>query len=72
MENVKTKVATEEFYGIKKPTKIWYVDVDNTVISKLIKTKNNSKYLTGYLDDVIGPLVLILLKISGYVRTFEE
>ena len=72
MGNVKTKVATEEFYGIKKPTKIWYVDVDNTVISKLIKTKNNSKYLTGYLDDVIRPFVLILLKISGCVRTFEE
>ena len=39
MGNVKKKVATEEFYGIKKPTKIWDVDVDNTVISKLIKKK---------------------------------
>ena len=72
MGNVKTKVATEEFYGIKKPTKIWDVDVDNTVISKLIKKNIYSKYLTGYLDDVIRPFVLILLKISGCVRTFEE
>ena len=39
MGNVKTKVATEEFYDIKKPTKIWDEDVDNTVISKLIKKK---------------------------------
>ena len=28
----------------KKPIKIWNVNVCNTVISKLAKTKNNSKY----------------------------
>ena len=28
-------------------------------------------YLIGYLDNVIRPLVLILLKMSGYVRTFK-
>ena len=33
--------------------KIWDVDVDYIVISKLIETKNNSKYLIGYLSDVI-------------------
>ena len=49
----KTKVAKEEFYGAKKPIKIWDVNVDNIVISKLIETKNNSKYLARYLDEVI-------------------
>ena len=44
----------------KKRIKIWDVDVDNTVISKLIGTKNISKNLTGYLD-----------KMSGYVKTFK-
>ena len=43
----------------------------NFVISKTVETKNNSKYLTGYLDEVIRPLVLILPKTSGYVKTFK-
>ena len=29
----------------KKKLKIWHVAVDNVVISKLIETKNSSKYL---------------------------
>ena len=41
------------------------------VISKLVKTKTNSKYLTGYLDKAIRPLVLIMPKMSGYVKTFK-
>ena len=32
----------------EKATKIWGVDVDSIVISKLIKTENNSRYLIGY------------------------
>ena len=39
--------------------KMWDVNFDNIVISKFIKTKANSKYLTGYLDKAIRPLVLI-------------
>ena len=31
--------------------------------------KNNSRYLIGYLVEVIRPLVLILPKMSGYVKT---
>ena len=33
---------------------------------------NNSKYLIGYLDEVIRSLVLILPKMSAYVRTFKD
>ena len=54
----------------KKQIKIW--DVDNTVISKSIEIKNISKYLTGYLDEVIRQLVLVLPKMSEYVKTFKE
>ena len=36
--------------------------VDNIVMSKLTDMKNNSTYLTKYLDDVTRPLVLILPK----------
>ena len=53
-----TKVAKEYFCSAKKPMEIWDVDVNNIVISKLVEAKNNSKYLIGYLDKVIRPLVL--------------
>ena len=65
-----TKKEKEEFYGAKKPIKIWDVDVNNIVISKLVKTKKLSKYLVGYLDKVIRPLVLILPTMRGYVENF--
>ena len=45
-----TKIAKEDFYGAKKTMKISDVDVNDIVISKLAATKNNSKYLIGYLD----------------------
>ena len=67
-----TKVEKEGFYGAKKPIKIWDVHVDNIIISKLVDTKNNSKYLIGYLDGVIRPFVMILPKMSEYVNTFND
>ena len=67
----KTEIARETFYTAKKPIKIWDVIVDNIVISKLVKAKTNSKYLIGYLDKDIKPLVLIISKMSGDVKTFK-
>ena len=61
----------EKFYAAKKPIKIWEVNVDNIVVSKSIETKSNSKYLIGYSDKAIRPLVLITPKMSGYVKTFK-
>ena len=58
-----TKVTKEEFYDAKEKTiKIWDVDVNNVVISKLVERKNNSKYLIGYLDKFTRSLILILFK----------
>ena len=34
-------------------------------MSKLTETKTNSKYLIGYLDKAIRPLVLIIPKMSA-------
>ena len=54
--------------------KIWDINVDNIGISKLVKTKTNSKYLIGYLHHyrtIIGPLVLIMPRMSGYAKTFK-
>ena len=55
----------------KEPMTIWNVNADRTVISKLVKTKTNSKYLIGYSDKAIRPLVLIMSKMTGYVKTFK-
>ena len=37
------EIAKENFYNAKKPIKVSDVNVDNIVISKLVKTKTNSK-----------------------------
>lgn len=52
---VEKKVAKEIIYT----ELIFVMLIDNTVISKLIETKNISKVLIGNLDKVIIPLVLI-------------
>ena len=41
-------------------------------MSKLIETKPNSKYLIGIkFDKARRPLVLIMPKMSGYIKTFK-
>ena len=44
---------------------------DIIVVSKLVKTKTVSKCLIENLDKVVRPLVLIMPKMSGYVKTFK-
>ena len=56
---------------LQKTYKTWDVNVYNIVILKLIETKFNPKYLIEYLDKGIRPLVLIMSKMSGHVRTFK-
>ena len=55
----------------KQPSKIRDVNVDTIVISKLVKTKTNSKYLIWYFDKTVRLLVLIMPKMGGYVKTFK-
>ena len=55
----------------KEPIQIWDVNVDYIVISKLVKTETNSKYLIGCLHKAIRLLVLIMPKMSGYVKIFK-
>ena len=63
------EIAKERFYAATKPIKIWNVNVDDIILLKLVKTKTNSKYLIGINFD--KPLVLIMPKMSGYVKTFK-
>ena len=65
------EIAKEKFYASKRPIKVRDNNVDNIVISKLLKTKFDSKYLIGYLDKTISPLALIMPKMSGNVKTFK-
>ena len=69
---VRQNVANGEFYDAKKPIKVCAVNVDTIVISKLVEIKSNSKFMIGYLDEVITALVLMLPKMSGYVKTFKK
>ena len=55
----------------KKKEKNWNVDIDNIIISKLVQTKTNSNYLIKFLHKFIRPLVLVLPKMSRYVKTFK-
>ena len=45
--------------------------ISKIVISELIESKITLKYFIGYFDEFIRPLVLILPKMSGYVKTFR-
>ena len=71
-----TKIGKSNFY--KKNKKIFdidYIDVDKILVSKKQPYgKNNSlKYFIGYNDnDVIRPLCLKLLKMTGYINEFNE
>ena len=66
------EIAKEKFYAAKKSIKIWDVNVDNIVVSKLVETKTNSKYLIGKkFDKAIRPLASIMPKMNGYVKTFK-
>ena len=47
------------------------INIDNIVISKLVKIKTSSKYLIRSLDKTIQPLDLKIPKTSGYVKTFK-
>ena len=53
----KQEIAKKNLNAIKTPIKVWDVNVDNIDISKVVKTKTNSKYLNGYLGKDIRPLV---------------
>ena len=66
------EIAKEKFYAAKKPINIWDIDIENIVISKLVKENTNSKYLIRIeFDKAIRPLALIMPKMSGYVKIFK-
>ena len=65
------QITNDKFYAPKSLVKIWGFNVDNIVLSKLVKRKTNYKYFITYLDKTIRQLVLLMPKISRYVETFK-
>ena len=69
---VEWETGKEKIYAAKMPIKICYGNIDNTVISKSVKSKPNSKYFIKIkFVEAIRPLVLIMAKISEYVKAFK-
>ena len=66
------EIAKEKFHAATRPITIWDASVDNIVISELVKTKTNSKYLIGIkFDKAMRLLALIMPNLSGYVKKFK-
>ena len=68
------KILKSDFYKNKKVTNINDIDANKLLVSKEEPycTKNSFKYFIGYDDnDVIRPLCIKLLQMTGYVRKFE-
>ena len=68
------KNKKKDFYKNKKITKIDDIDVNEILVSKEepYGTKNSFKYFIGHNgNNVIRPLCITLLQMTGYVRKFE-
>ena len=69
------KLKKSDFYKNKKIKKIDDINVNNILVSKKepYSTKNSFKYFIGYNDnDIIRPLCIRFLQMTGYVRKFNE
>ena len=67
------ELTKKEFYGSKKGVKLKDVIVKNIVVSNKIRGNNETvTYYIGYLDKSVSPLCLILPKMSGWIKYFEN
>ena len=58
------KVEEEDFFGAKRLINICDVDVNSRRISGLIQVKKGLKYLIGYFDYIVKPLIVTILKMT--------
>ena len=67
------KINKKDFYNNKKQFNKEDIDINKILISKPETYENNMrKYITGYNDNTISPLQLLLLKITGYLNYFKD
>ena len=70
------EVSKKVFYGSKKAVDLKEVDASQIVVSNKIKGNNNiSKVFIRCINDigdVVSPLCIILLQMSGWIKYFEN
>ena len=68
------EVNRTEFHESKQPIDLNLVDTDKIVISDKFKRSDDGfKCFIGYKeDDIINPLCIILIQMSGYLKHFEK
>ena len=68
------KVNKKEFHKSKQPIDLMSVNVDQIVVSEKFKHNDEGfKYFIGYQEgEIVKPLCIILLKICGYIKYFEN
>ena len=68
------KINKKAFYNNKKQFDIKQIDTNKILISELepYGKKNAIKYIIGYDDHVIRPLRILLLKMIGYIKYFDD
>ena len=68
------EVNKKEFYSSKQATSLGSVDLNKMVVSKKWKINDTTyKHICGYLNnDVIQPLRVILPKMDGYIKYFDD
>ena len=68
------EIDKKEFYSSKEAILLDSVDLSKIVISNKCKINDTTyKYFCGYLNnDVIQPLCVIYLKMSEYIKYFDD
>ena len=68
------KINKKAFYNNKKQFDIQQIDTNKILISEPepYGKKNAIKYIIGYNDNIIRPLRILLPKMIGYIKYFED
>ena len=68
------RLNKKEFHKSKEPIDLLSVDLDQIVVSYKFKHNDEGfKYFIGYLKgEIVKPLCIILLQMSGYIKYFEN
>ena len=66
------RVNKKKFHRYKQPIDLMSVNVDQIVVSDKFNHNDGYKYFIGYQKgEIVKPLCIILLQMSGYIKYFE-
>ena len=74
LKNNNIRLNKKEFHKYKQSIDLKSINVDQIVVSDKFKHSDEGfKYFIGYQDnEIVKPLCIILLQISGYIKYFEN